>query len=101
MRTLDMLLSSANEEACGAKNYAICAIEYKTSNQELSRFYIEAARQEMEHSVRLREFASREAEKIEQYGIQVDEEFTEMLSDRLRHIIRQQDNAKRLIDMYR
>ena len=101
MRTITMLKESALEEAHSSNEYAMCALEYKVSDPELSRFFHELSEIELDHCMRFLTHFSRRVEELKSSGLQFDEKFENDVADCIRGIMIARSEAKRLVGMYR
>lgn len=90
----------AKEEACGATEYAVLAIEYRQSDAELSRMFHELSEVELDHSKRFLQQAERRKEQLTS-SVQLDEEFEDDCQYLKRHILAEQASAARYVAMYR
>ena len=100
MRTIQMLKESALEEARSSKEYALCAIEYRSSDANLSRMFHDLSQVEMDHSNKFQQHMERRFSEMVDSGFQTDEKFEDEFNHARKKIIMCQAEAKRLIDMY-
>ena len=101
MRTIEMLRQAAMEEAHSAKEYALCAIEYKPTDPELARFFHDLSEVELEHCASFLKHVDRRVQILREAGIELDAEFDDELAHDKRRILMKHAEAKRLVAMYR
>ena len=101
MRTVEMLRQAAMEEAHSAKEYALCAIEYKPHDPDLSRFFHDLSQTELDHCAEFLRHIDRRVDIVRNSGIELDDQFEEELEHDKRRIIMKHAEAMRLVSMYR
>lgn len=62
MKTMRKLYDFCMEELDGVMEYSECAMSYRGKDDELSKMYLEMAKQEMEHAKRLHDASKRLSE---------------------------------------
>lgn len=62
MKTMRKLYDQTMEELDGVIDYSNCATHYKTSNPDLSKMYLNMAKQELEHAQSLHNMSKRLAD---------------------------------------
>lgn len=100
MRIIKCLKKQMIDEICGAKEYAIDALEYRETNPELANLYHELSETEYKHALELHEHASKKIKEIQESGVKFPEFMTEKWEEAHNEMIKMAEEAKTYINLW-
>lgn len=101
MRIIKILAKQIADEISGMEEYAICALDLKYTDPDLSKVYYEMAKTEYSHAQKLHECVLKKIAEAEKLDIKPSEKMLAKWDEKHKKLLEQTASAKAYLDMYK